>query len=138
MMDRYSGESKSIDSFFNLLKSSEFLELNSNWALSTVALQLQEVSIIIVSKKLGIKLDKTNVERILGKQIGEELTFSIRYEAFSKKIKRLKGTDMPILATDLRKSRTQILHEGKNPTSEDAETIVQFTIDFLGKMRNLC
>jgi len=112
-----------------------FLGLNSNWVSSVVALQLQEVSVIITSKKLGIDLNKETVAKILGKKFSkdETLSFNQRYEAFSEEMKR-RNINMPKLTSDLRKMRQRVLHEGYNPTPEETKAILQFTAGLLDKL----
>ena len=117
-----------------LIESASFLELDINWSQATCALQLQEVAVTLVAEKKKIKLDKTNVERILNKKITGELSFNDRYRAFSKQVKTSFKIDMPRLTTHLRKMRTEVLHQGYNPTPEETESITSFTIGLLKKL----
>ena len=124
----------------DLIGSVQFLGLDNNWFTATCALQLQEVAIVLSSEKKGIMLDKANVERILGleRPIEGELPFSQRYEAFSKEVKRLFHLDMPEMLIDMRTVRYKVLHQGKNPTPEEVDSIVTFTIGLLKKLNSLC
>jgi len=125
----------------SLLENLRVIGLGKDWASATVALQLQEVAITIFAKKFGIDLDKENVERILSRKVElqkiEFLSFSDRYEAFSKEVITKFKEEMPMLVTDLRKTRVEILHRGKNPTPEDAKSIVGFTKDLLEKLNKI-
>lgn len=47
-----------------MLQDCKNLSLDENWMFATLALQLQEVAIALYSKKLGIDLNKQNVENI--------------------------------------------------------------------------
>lgn len=117
-----------------LIESASFLGLDTNWSLATCALQLQEVAVTLVAEKRNIILDKTNVEKILDKKIEGELSFNDRYRAFSKQVKASFKIDMPRLATHLRRMRTEVLHQGYNPTPEETESITSFTIGLLKKL----
>lgn len=120
----------------SLMESASFLGLDANWSLSTCALQLQEVAITLVAKRKGIKLEKTNVERILNKKI-EDLSFNDQYEAFKKQIETSFNIKMPILPTHLRKMRALVLHEPYNPKPEETDSIVGFTIGLLKKLKDI-
>lgn len=125
----------------NLLENLGVIGLSKHWASATVALQLQEVAITLFAKKFGIKLDKKNVEKILGRkgepQKIEFLSFNDRYEAFSKEVESKFKIKMPMLVSDLRKTRVSILHKGKNPTPEDTKSIVGFTRDLVKKLSKI-
>lgn len=120
----------------DLVKAAEFLGLDTNWSLATTALQLQEVAIVIIAKKKGIKLDKPNVERILNRQVGT-LSFNEKYEAFSKTLKTLYNIEMPILTAHLRKMRTNVLHKGYNPKPEETASIIIFTTGLLKRLNQI-
>ena len=124
----------------DLSGSVQSLGLDHNWFTATCALQLQEVAVVLVSEKKGITLDKPNVERILELKspIQGELSFSQRYEAFSKEVKRLFGIDMPEMLMDMRNVRYKVLHKGKNPAPEEVNSIVTFTVGLLKKLSSLC
>jgi len=114
-----------------------FLSLSEDWMCATIALQLQEVAVTILSKRFDIVLDKQNVEKILGKNVGNDLTFSMKYDAFSKEVERLYNVEMPRMAKDLRKMRTEVLHKGYNPKREETSAIVNFTAGFLQKLESI-
>ena len=118
----------------SLIDSASFLGLDTNWSLSTCALQLQEVAVTLVAKRKGIKLNKKSVEKILSKKI-QNLTFNDRYEAFVRCVKDSFNVELPILTTHLRRMRTMVLHEGYNPKPEETSSIVSFTIGLLQKLR---
>jgi len=118
----------------DLMGVASFLGLDTNWSQATCALQLQEVAVTLVAEKKKIKLDKTNVERILNKKIEGELSFNDRYRAFSRQVKASFKIEMPRLTTHLRKMRTEVLHQGYNPTPEETEPITNFTIGLLKKL----
>lgn len=124
----------------DLLGSVQSLGLDNNWFTATCALQLQEVAVVLFSEKKDIILDKANVEKILGLKspIEGELFFSQRYEAFSMEVKRLFRMDMSQMLIDMRSVRRKVLHEGKNPTSEEVNSIVTFTVGLLEKLNSLC
>ena len=124
----------------DLSGSVQFLGLDNNWFTATCALQLQEVVVLLVSEKKGIVLDKPNLEKILELKspIEREPSFSQRYEAFSKEVKRLYGTRMPDMLMDMRSVRTKVLHKGENPTPEEVNAIVTFTVGLLKKLSSLC
>lgn len=121
----------------DLLGVVQSLGLDNNWFIATCALQLQEVAVVLLSEKKGIPLNKSNVERILGSPIEGELTFTKKYEAFSKEVKRLFGVEMPEMLIDMRKIRHKVIHEGKNPTPEEVNSIVTFTIGLLKKLSSI-
>lgn len=120
----------------DLMDSATFLGLDTNWSLATCALQLQEVAITQVAKRAEIKLDKANVEKVLNKKI-ESLSFNNQYEAFSKLVLALFDVEMPILTTHLRKMRAKVLHEGYNPKPEETESIANFTIGLLRRLKDI-
>ena len=120
----------------SLIKTATFLGLDNNWSLATCALQLQEVAVTLVAKRKNIKLDRMEVEKVLGKKI-QSLSFNNQYGAFAKHVKESLNIGLPILTTHLRKMRTKVLHEGYNPKPEETESIVSFTIGLLKKLRNI-
>ena len=120
-----------------LLQHVSFLSLDENWMFSTIALQLQEVTVTILSKRFGIVLDKQNVEKVLDKKVKGDLTFNVKYDAFSKEIERLYKVKMPIMTKNLRRMRTEVLHKGYNPEKEETKAIVSFTIGFLQKLETI-
>jgi hypothetical protein len=122
------------DTLDDLMASANFLELDTNWALATSALQLQEVAVKLFADRKGIALDKANVEKILDRKIQGDLSFNDRYEALLKQAKDLYKVRMPILASHLRKMRVKVLHEGYNPQPEETELLVDFTIGFLQRI----
>lgn len=126
-------EIKSPEPTADLMNSSVFLGLDTNWSVATCALQLQEVATKIVSEKKGIGLDKQSIEKILGKEI-QDFSFNYQYEAFSKEVRRLFNIEMPILTMHLRKMRVKVLHEGYNPQPEEKNSIVSFTVGLLEKL----
>jgi len=129
-------QSTAIVTNVSLMKSAKFLDLDVNWSLTTCALQLQEVAITLVAKERKIKLDKANVEKLLNKKI-QNFSFNHKYEAFSKYVKDSLNIKMPILATQLRRMRVKVLHEGYNPNPEETESIVSFTIGLLEKLERI-
>jgi len=118
-------------------KHISFLSLDENWVFATIALQLQEVSVTILSKRLGVVLDKQNIEKILAKKVEGDLTFNLKYDAFSKEVKTLYNVMMPIMTKNLRKMRAEILHKGYNPKKEETDAIVSFTMGFLQKLESI-
>jgi len=118
----------------SLMESAKFLGLDTNWSSATSALQLQEVVITLVAKRKGIRLDKSSVEKLLGKKI-QNFSFNHQYAAFSEHVKDF--IEMPILAKHLRKMRVKVLHEGYNPKPEETQSIVSFTIGLLGKLEKI-
>lgn len=123
----------------DLVKSAEYLGLNQNWFSSTCALQLQEVSIKLVAEKAGIDLNKANVEKILSAKIElKNFGFNNQYEAFGKEVNRLFNVDMPFLATQFRKMRVKVLHEGYNPEPEERDSLVSFTLGLMKKLDDVC
>jgi hypothetical protein len=124
----------------DLLKSSEYLGLNQNWFSATCALQLQEVSIKLVADKIELDLGQPSVEKILGKKFEpKDFGFNQRYEGFGKEVKKLFRIDMPFLATQFRKMRQKVLHEGYNPEPEERDSLVSFTIGLTKKkLEDVC
>lgn len=124
---------------YDLSSFSSFLGINQNWMSSTLALQLQEVSITIVSKKKGILLDKPSVERILNRQIQkDEPFFSCQYDAFVREANRRYGIEIPSMANWLRKMRQAVLHEGLIPKEEEREQVISATVSLLKELKKLC
>jgi hypothetical protein len=123
----------------DLVRSSEYLGLNQNWFSATCALQLQEVSIKLVADKIGLDLRQPNVEKLLGKQFEpNDFGFNQRYEAFGNEVKKLFDIDMPFLATQFRKIRVKVLHEGYNPQPEERDSLVSFTLGLMKKLEEIC
>lgn len=120
----------------SLIDSTAFLGLDRNWHLATCALQLQEVAITLVAKRKGIKLDKTNIEKLSGKKI-QNFSFNHQYQAFSKYVEDSYNIKMPILTTHLRAMRVKVLHEGYNPKPEETQSIASFTIGLLSKLEKI-
>jgi hypothetical protein len=121
----------------DLMDSASFLGLDVNWFRATCALQLQEVAVTLMAERKNIKLDKANVEKILQKKIEErELSFNEKYDAFSKQVKSF-NVAMPKLTIDLRNMRTEVLHKGYNPKTEETEAIVSFTIELLKTLEDI-
>lgn len=121
-----------------MLQNCKNLSLDENWVNATLALQLQEVAIVLYSKKLGIDLNKRNVERILDKKIEEKfLPFNLMYDALSKEIERIYKVQMPILTKSFREMRTQVLHRGYNPKGEETRSIITFTDGLLKKFESI-
>jgi hypothetical protein len=120
----------------SLMSSASFLNLDNNWFSATCSLQLQEVAITLIAKREKIKLDKTNVEKLLEKRI-QENSFNTQYEAFSEYVKKLYDIEMPILTTHLRKMRVKVLHEGYNPKPEETESIARFTKGLLQRLNSI-
>lgn len=131
LIERLRLEHSSVDSLLKLAESCDFLALDFNWMISTISLQLQEVAMTLVASRLGIKLDKSNVSRILGKRFEKGVAFKDRYFAFCKEIKRLKDITLSQLPTDLRGMRTRVLHEGTSPNTSEAKLLTNFTCAFL-------
>lgn len=132
---------KNVNPLIEFLPMTNFLDIDINWMLSVIALQLQEIAIQKISEKIGIKLDRANIEKILGTPITlpsiEFMPFSIQYTAFSKVVKKEKGINMPRLVHDMRRTRANVLHLGYKPTLEETDTILTFTLGFLEKLRKL-
>jgi hypothetical protein len=137
LIERYRLESSSIDSLFRLAENSDFLGVNFNWILATISLQVQEVAMTLTADKLGFKLDKPNVVRILGKKIDESTSFKSRYEAFCIEIKRLKNISLSKLPSDLREMRTRVLHQGVSPSTSETKLLTEFTCAFLKELNNI-
>jgi len=132
---------ENVNPLIDLLQMADFLDIDINWMLSAINLQLQEVAIRKVSDKMGIELNRKNVERILGTSIDlrnlKFMPFNYQYEAFSKVVKEEKRIDMPRLVQQLRKTRMDVLHLGYKPTQEETDSITTFTQGFLKKLRKL-
>lgn len=121
----------------SVVESASFLGLNTNWSVAVCALQLQEVGVTLVAKKLKIDLEKPNVEKILSTKIeSKDFSFNQQYEAFRAEIKRLFNVDMPFLTTQFRRMRVKVLHEGYNPEPEEKDALVSFTIGLLRKLED--
>jgi len=131
LIERLRVEYSLIDSLIELAESSEFLGLGFEWILSTTALQLQEVALILSAKQIGIKLDKSSVSGILEKQFEKDVPFKDKYLAFCKEIKRTKDVTLPMLPTDLRGMRTRVLHIGIPPQTSETKLLTDFTCSFL-------
>jgi hypothetical protein len=122
-----------------IMESASFLGLDTNWSVVVCALQLQEVAITLVAKKIEVNLDKAGVDKILKRQIQpEDFSFSHQYEAFGIEVKRLFGIDMPILLPQFRRMRVKVLHEGYNPEPEEKDSLVSFTTGLLRKLEDIC
>jgi hypothetical protein len=130
-----------INPLIDLLPIAKFLDIDQNWMLAVIALQLQEIAIKKTSDKMGINLDRRNIEKILNKPISLEkipfMPYNIEYTAFAKEVKNKTGSVMPKLVQDLRRTRANVLHEGYNPTREETDTIMTFTRGFLEKLKTL-
>jgi hypothetical protein len=123
----------------DLVMSSKYLGLNQNWFSATCALQLQEVSIKLVADKIGLDLKQSNVEKLLGKKFeSKDFGFNQRYEAFGNIVKKSFDIDMPFLATQFRKIRVKVLHEGYNPQPEERDSLVSFTLGLMKKLEDVC
>jgi len=124
-----------------LMKKAQQLNLDINWMLSAISLQLQEIAVLKCASKLNIKLDKKSVEQILHREIEEEttkyLSFRDRYDAFSFRIEQERKTRMPKLTTKLREMRVEVLHKGYNPLPEETDAITKFTLGFLDKLKEI-
>ena len=121
----------------DLVESASFLGLDKDWSLAASALQLQEVAVTSVAKRKGIRLDKANVEGVLNRKTEGELSFNDQYEAFSIQVKDAFDTEMPIPTAHLVKMRAKVLREGYNPQPEETESIVNFTIGLLQKLKDI-
>lgn len=131
-------EKRKPEPHLDLMGSASFLGLDTNWSSSTCALQLQEVAITLVAKKLKIDLSKANVERILNAKIeSKDFSFNHQYEAFRTEIMHLFDVDMPFLTTQFRRIRVKVLHEGYNPEPEEKDSIVSFTKGLLQKLNSI-
>ena len=122
----------------DLTKYTPFLGINDNWMVCTCALQLQEVAVTIVAKKVGIKLDKKNVTKIVKDSLPSDTAFKKKYEAFSTEVKSKYDIELPRLITSLRDIRRDVLHRGYNPDDAEKESIVIFTKDLLEKLKTVC
>ena len=127
--------------FLNLMAVADFLDVDLNWAYSAIALQLQEVAIKKISDRMDMKLNRANIERILGEPITlrsiQFMPFNHQYKAFSKVIKEKKGIDMPKLVQDMRSTRKNVLHLAYKPTSEETTAIITFTQGLLEKLKSI-
>lgn len=137
LIERLKLEHTLIDSLIRLAESCEFLGLGFEWILSTTALQLQEVAMTLVAKQLGIKLDKSGVSKILGKQFEKDVPFRDKYSAFCKEIKRSKDVTLSMLPSDLRGMRTRVLHKGISPPTNETKMITDFTCSFLKDLHHV-
>jgi hypothetical protein len=122
----------------DLTKYTQFLGINDNWMVCTCALQLQEVAVTIVAKKVGIELTKKNVTQIVKDSPPSDPAFKKKYEAFSTEVRGKYGIEMPRLITSLRDIREEVLHRGYNPNDAEKESIVIFTNSLLEKLKNVC
>jgi DNA-binding transcriptional MerR regulator len=126
---------ENVNPLIDLLSIADFLDIDINWMLSVIALQLQEIGIKKLSDKMGIKLDRANIERILKTSIDlsslKFMPFNTQYKAFSKLVKQEKKIDMPMLVQDMRNTRTNVLHLGYKPTNAETDTIITSLEAFL-------
>jgi len=124
----------------DLISAAKFLGLDENWFISTCALQLQETMIARLSKNKGILLDKENIKKILNKKEvkvpSEYVPFGEKYKAFSIAIKSLDDIIMPNLTLELIRMRNDVLHNGYNPTTEEATCFVSYTTDLLNRLND--
>ena len=127
--------------FLELIKKAQNLNLDINWMISAISLQLQEIAILKCASSNNIKLDKNNVEQVLGRKIKEEtkkyLSFGDQYDLLSYKIEQERQVKMPKLTKDLRKMRVRVLHEGYNPVPEETDGIANFSLGFLDKLKEI-
>lgn len=127
--------------FLELIKKAQNLNLDINWIISAISLQLQEIAILKCASSNNIKLDKNNVEQVLGRKIKEEtkkyLSFGDQYDLLSYKIEQERQVKMPKLTKDLRKMRVRVLHEGYNPVPEVTDGIAKFSLGFLDKLKEI-
>lgn len=124
-----------------LMKKAQPLNLDINWMLSAISLQLQEIAILKCASNLNIKLDKKSVRQILQREIKEATTkylpFRDQYDAFSLIVEQEKKVKMPKLARGFRDMRTEVLHRGYNPLPEETDAITTFTLGFLDKLKEI-
>ena len=124
-----------------LMKKAQHLNLDINWMLSAISLQLQEIAILKCASKLSIELDKKSVEQILQRDIKEQttkyLSFRDQYDAFSFRIEQERKIRMPKLTIKLREMRVEVLHKAYNPLPEETDVITKFTLDFLDKLKEI-
>lgn len=127
--------------FLEIIQKAQNLNLDINWIISAISLQLQEIAILKCAKSNSIKLDKNNAERVLGRKIKEEtkkyLSFRDQYDLFSHEIEQKKPIKMPKLTGDLRRMRARVLHEGYNPVPEETDAIAEFSLGFLDKLKGI-
>lgn len=124
----------------DLMNAAEFLGLDENWFVATCSLQLQEIMIVKLAEKKGVVLDKGRIKEILNKtdeelfESSDYIPFRERYKAFSKEAKHLWGIDMPAMPLAFREMRSQVLHNGCNPTVEDTNFLVDYTTEMLRRL----
>ncbi|MFA5364666.1 MAG: hypothetical protein WC325_05730 [Candidatus Bathyarchaeia archaeon] len=125
--------------FLELIKKAQNLNLDINWIISAISLQLQEIAILKCASSNNIKLDKNNVEKVLGRRLKEQnikyLSFGDQYDLLSYVLEQEKSVKMPKLTVDLRKMRVRVLHKGYNPVPEETDAIAKFSIGFLDKLK---
>ena len=89
---------ENVNPLIDLQPMAEFLDIDQNWILSVIALQLQEITIKKISDKMGKNLNRANIEKILNKSISIEsipfMPYNIEYMAFSKAVKSKTGSVM--------------------------------------------
>jgi hypothetical protein len=129
------------ETFLELMKKAQNLNLDINWVISAISLQLQEIAILKCASSNNIKLDKNNVKRVLGRDLKEEtkkyLPFGDKYDLLSVEIEQKKQVKLPELLKDLRGMRTRVLHQGYNPVPEETEGIAKFSFGFLDKLKEI-
>jgi len=110
------------DSLAKLFPILTDLKLSPNWALAASALCLIEV---LVNRKL--------------EDLGAETKgdFDERIRRLSSIIKAQKAVKIPdLLPSAFYKVRNKVVHEGKEPSPEELEQILQFLISFNQKLRS--
>jgi hypothetical protein len=129
------------ETFLELMKKAQNLNLDINWVISAISLQLQEIAILKCASSNNIKLNKNNVKRVLGRELKEEtkeyLPFADKYDLLAVEIEQKKKVKMPKLTVDLRRMRTRVLHKGYNPVPEETEGIAKFSFGFLDKLKEI-
>lgn len=123
----------------DISKFTTFLGIGRNWMIATYALQLQEVSIILVAQKKGISLKREDVKKILDKKKikDDEWGFDLRYKAFTKEVKSLYNIELSSLPRQLRKMRQEVFHEGHNPKEDETKLAISVTIALLKELKKV-
>jgi hypothetical protein len=94
---------------------------------------------IIHIEKAQNKTVKRNPAQILKAKIdSKDFSFNHQYEAFRTEVKRRFDVGMPFLATQFRRMRVKVLHEGYNPEPEEKDSLVSFTTGLLRKLEDIC
>jgi hypothetical protein len=57
---------------------------------------------------------------------------------FKKELMRWFNIELPLLATQFRRTRVKVLHEGINSQPEDSQSLVVFALGLMKKLEDVC